>query len=32
MALGGLFAMADRRYRLVVKSRAEAAGLRGATA
>ncbi|HEX9721054.1 MAG TPA: heme lyase CcmF/NrfE family subunit, partial [Ramlibacter sp.] len=32
MALGGLFAMADRRYRLVVKSRAEAAGLRRATA
>jgi cytochrome c-type biogenesis protein CcmF len=32
MALGGLFAMADRRYRLVVKSRAEAAALRGARA
>jgi cytochrome c-type biogenesis protein CcmF len=30
MALGGLFAMADRRYRLVVKSRAEARGMRGA--
>jgi cytochrome c-type biogenesis protein CcmF len=31
MALGGLFALADRRYRLVVKSRAAAAGLQGAT-
>jgi cytochrome c-type biogenesis protein CcmF len=30
MALGGLFAMADRRYRLLVKSRAEAPGMRGA--
>ncbi len=32
MAIGGLFALADRRYRLQVKSRAEAAPLRGATA
>ncbi len=31
MALGGLFALADRRYRLEVKSRAAAAGLQGAT-
>ena len=31
MALGGLFAIADRRYRLAVKSRAGAAALQGAT-
>ena len=30
MALGGLFAIADRRYRLAVKSRAGAAALQGA--
>jgi cytochrome c-type biogenesis protein CcmF len=32
MALGGLFAVADRRYRLVVKSRDTATGTRGALA
>jgi cytochrome c-type biogenesis protein CcmF len=32
MALGGLFAIADRRYRLAVKSRSEEAGLKGAVA
>ena len=31
MALGGLFALADRRYRLLVKTRAGAAALQGAT-
>ena len=31
MALGGLFALADRRYRLQVKSRDAVPGLRGAT-
>jgi cytochrome c-type biogenesis protein CcmF len=30
MALGGLFALADRRYRLQVKARESAAGLQGA--